>query len=70
MTRHSTNAGIFLRDSVGVGIVEKVIKHVSFESLAETVSSRKPFGLEGNFIKTTKFHPSPIGLTDPVKCFD
>lgn len=61
--------GIFLRDSKGVDIVQKVIGSDGFTSFEEQVSARKPFGLDGKVVKGEYFHLTPDGMTDPVRCF-
>ena len=33
------------------------------------ISPRKPFGLDGNFIKTAQFHETTRNLKHPVKCY-
>ena len=59
---------IFVRDSIGVGIINKINEHVSNEFLDKIVSSRKPFGLESKIIKTDIFTTNRKKITDPVVC--
>jgi len=59
---------IFIRDSIGVLIAEKIFK-LEHKSFSDIVSSRKPFGLEGNLINSTLFKKSKKGLLNPVKCY-
>ena len=33
------------------------------------ISPRKPFGLDGNFVKNIDFRKNPMGMRDPVKCY-
>ncbi|OII39064.1 hypothetical protein BIV02_11705 [Curtobacterium sp. MMLR14_014] len=61
--------GIFLRDSKGVEIVQKVTNHESFASFEDQVSARRPFGLEGSIVNSPEFHDTPAGLTEPVLCY-
>jgi hypothetical protein len=61
--------GIFLRDSKGVEIVEKVTNHARFVSFEEQVSARRPFGLDGSIVSSPEFHDTSLGLTDPVRCY-
>jgi hypothetical protein len=61
--------GSFLRDSKGVGIVQKVITADGFASFEDQVSGRKPFGLEGGIVRSSQFHAVADGLGDPVRCF-
>lgn len=44
------NEDIFIRDSKAKSILDKVMTN-DFKSFSEIVSSRKPFGLDGNFAK-------------------
>ena len=60
---------IFVRDSIGVGIINKINEHVSNEFLDKIVSSRKPFGLEGNFVNDENFKTTEIGMIKPIKCY-
>ncbi|MGK4065189.1 Eco57I restriction-modification methylase domain-containing protein [Rothia sp. HC945] len=61
--------GIFLRDSKGMEIVQKVTQSEGFVSFQDQVSSRKPFGLEGNIVNAPEFRSSPSGMENPVRCF-
>lgn len=60
---------IFVRDSIGVKIINKINEHVSNEFLDKIVSSRKPFGLEGKFVNDENFKKSEIGMIEPIKCY-
>lgn len=62
-------SGVFLRNSAGVEIVQKVITSENFEAFSQHVSPRKPFGLDGNIVNAPEFHKSPTGVDDPVPCF-
>lgn len=61
--------GIFLRDSKGMEIVQKVTQSEGFVSFQDQVSPRKPFGLEGNIVNAPEFRSSPSGMENPVRCF-
>lgn len=59
---------IFIRDSKAIGILSKVFVN-DIETMNNHVSSRKPFGLGGNFIKSNEFKNSSLGLKNPIKCY-
>ena len=61
--------GAFLRDSKGIEIVQRVIATDGFSSFENQASARKPFGLEGNIVRSADFHQKADGLTDPVVCY-
>lgn len=58
----------FMRDGKAIEIVRKIYES-NFESCSKIISSRKPFGLEGTFIKSTKFHRDDNNLKEPIKCY-
>ena len=61
---------IFIRNSKAISILDKVIpEDGSIKTLSDIISPRKPFGLEGNFVKTPKFHNSEKNLRNPVVCY-
>lgn len=61
---------IFIRNSKAIGILDKVMpEDGSIKPLSDIISPRKPFGLEGTFIKNSGFHTSKKGLSDPVVCY-
>ena len=66
---NSFHLDIFLRDSIGVSIVKKLLSRSSFKPLADHVSSRKPFGLDGDIFKTTAFSLDKSTLEYPVTCY-
>lgn len=66
---NSFHLDIFLRDSIGVSIVKKLLSKSSFKPLANHVSSRKPFGLDGNIFKTTTFSLDKNTFESPVTCY-
>ena len=63
------NLDIFVRYSNALNIIKKVSLSDTFTSISNHISPRKPFGLDGNFIKTEAFHNTAVGLSLPVKCF-
>ena len=61
---------IFIRNSKAISILDKVMpEDGSVKPLSDIISPRKPFGLEGNFIKSSKFHISDKGLSKPIVCY-
>lgn len=50
-------------------IVRKVTNSEGFVAFETQVSSRKPFGLDGNIVQSPQFHTTADGLSDPVRCF-
>ena len=63
------NTGIFIRYYAALSILDKVTSSKDFESMERHISPRKPFGLDGNFIKTAQFHETTRNLKHPVKCY-
>ncbi len=59
---------VFIRDSKAKSIIDKVIDD-KFISMSTIVSSRKPFGLDGNFARTNKFKMSIEQLREPICCY-
>lgn len=64
---------IFIRDSRAINILSKVVNiqkelHNN-EWLDSYVSPRKPFGFTGALVKDDKFHDTPNGLIEPIKCY-
>lgn len=60
---------IFVRDSLGIEIIERIFSKGDIKSLDSVISSRKPFGLDGNFIKSESFKIDDSCLNEPVKCY-
>ncbi len=60
---------IFIRNSAAISILNKVIVDENVDTMDNHISPRRPFGLDGNFIKTTNFKKEAIGMADPVKCY-
>lgn len=60
---------IFIRDARSLSILEKVQKTITKNNgLIEHVSPRKPFGIPTDFYKSSDFHTTPNGLSNPIKC--
>ena len=57
---------IFLRYGYSISIIEKVSLNTKFY-LDEYISSRRPFGIDGNIVKTDKFKSEKY--SNDVKCF-
>lgn len=61
---------ILIRHSIAVEMINKIKSHSEFASFESHISSRKPFGLDGNIItKPSKFRPTKKGLKNPVICY-
>lgn len=69
--RHLKTPGldIFVRDNIGLLILEKVANYQQVSFLTEYISPRKPFGIEGNYVNSKKFRSDPSTLQSPVKCY-
>ncbi len=59
---------VFIRDGRAISIIEKVRSNCN-DYLSKYVSTRKPFGLPGEFVKSKSFYKSPDGLKNPVPCY-
>ena len=66
---NSLSLGIFIRDSIGVEIAEKLIENETFSPLSNEISSRKPFGYDGKIIKSNQFHKEPSKMQEPILCY-
>lgn len=60
---------IFIRDAKAITILDKVFSNDNIEILSNYISSRKPFGLEGAFIKSKQFKSVKEGMKKPIICF-
>jgi len=61
---------IFIRHGIAIDISNKVKKHSKFESIENYISSRKPFGFEGNIVNNENiFRSTDKKLKDPVVCY-
>lgn len=59
---------IFIRDSFAIEILEKIFNKDYSSNLSKIISSRKPFGIESNIVKTRDFRLDKEGFTDPIIC--
>lgn len=59
---------IFVRSSQAIAILKKVMD-ITTSAMSDNLSPRKPFGLDGNIIKTSVFHNTANGLQNPIKCY-
>ena len=59
---------IFIRDSIAVCIIKKIFNECYDENFSSMVSTRKPFGIESNIIKTDMFKQSCDNLNEPIIC--
>ncbi len=62
------NNNTFIRHGIAIGILEKIntINQISFD---KSVSSRKPFGLEGFIVNSDSYKSSKNGLKTPIVCY-
>jgi|LSQX01.2.fsa_nt_gb hypothetical protein len=60
---------IFLRDNMGIDIINKLNDYGCKSFLEEIISARKPFGLDGNFVSNEKFKNNKNGIKNPLKCY-
>ncbi len=60
---------IFIRDAKAITILDKVFKDKELEVLSDYISARKPFGLEGNFIKSDDYKSDKNTLQNPIICY-
>lgn len=60
---------IFIRDAKAITILDKVFKVKEIKVLSDYISARKPFGLEGNFIKSEDYKGDKNVLQNPIICY-
>ncbi len=60
---------IFIRNSSALSILDKVVPNENTDVMSNHISPRRPFGLDGNFVKKPEFHSSELGMTEPIKCY-
>lgn len=60
---------IFIRNSAAISILNKVITDETVDTMENHISPRKPFGLDGNFIKTNDFKKTTSRMSEPIKCY-
>ncbi|MGL4572259.1 MAG: Eco57I restriction-modification methylase domain-containing protein [Clostridium sp.] len=67
------NIEIFIRDYEASKVLLKIFEKNKIinenEWMTKYVSARKPFGLEGNFVKNIKFRNEPVNMKNPIKCY-
>ena len=59
---------IFIRTSEAISILDQVAQKKE-ETFEKYVSSRKPFGLDTTFAKSSNFKTSMDGMKNPVECY-
>ena len=59
----------FVRNSAALSILDKVVPDDNTDVMSNHISPRRPFGLDGNFIKLADFHSEKNGLREPIKCY-
>lgn len=62
------NSEVFIRDGRAKDIIAKVTNN-DFESISKNISSRKPFGLDGNFARSDKYHKTNEQLENYAYCY-
>lgn len=60
---------IFIRHKAALDIIDKVKTLEDFKSFEDHVSPRKPFGIDGFFVKNEKFRKNSDGLKTFVICY-
>lgn len=60
---------ILLREQKSVEILDKVVTTSRQNMMSDYMSSRKPFGFEGNFIKKKDFHKDKKDCRYPILCY-
>lgn len=65
----NNDSDIFIRHNTAIEILEKIKNYKDFKSFENYVSSRRPFGLDGNFSNNQNFKISKVGLIEPLVCY-
>lgn len=60
---------IFIRDTRAIAILDKINELDSVNTIMHFVSSRKPFGIDGAFVKNNEYKSTALGLNEPIMCF-
>ena len=69
-TLRTEDSDIFIRHWKSLSIINKIKNDPFFESIQNNVSSRRPFGLDGNITKNDKiFRLVKNGLKNPIICY-
>lgn len=63
------NLDIFIRYTQAIDILNKILPEDNIPVLSQYISPRKPFGIDGNFIKTSNYHKDGKFLKSPLKCY-
>lgn len=63
------NLDMFVRYQQAVSIIRKVFRGNYSNGFNKIVSSRKPFGIESNIVKTSAYHSKSDLLDSPIKCY-
>ena len=59
----------FIRHGSAITIIDKIKIDPTFESLSKYVSSLRPFGFRGYFIRDERYRSSSSGLKNPIICY-
>lgn len=60
---------IFIRHIESLEIVKKIKSREDFISFEKYVSSRKPFGLDSKFDRSSDFYKTKYGIKEPIICY-
>lgn len=61
---------VFIRNSKAISILNKIIPEgQETDVMTNHISPRKPFGIDGNIVKTADFHATKENISDPVLCY-
>jgi hypothetical protein len=64
------DSDILIRHSIAIEMIKKIKTCKGFKSFENSISARKPFGLEANIVQQPNlFRASSKGLKDPIMCF-
>lgn len=68
-TMKTRDLDVFIRNSNALSILDKVIPVGTTDVMSKHVSSRKPFGIESNIIKSSNWHTNKTAMLNPVACY-
>ena len=60
---------IFIRDGKSIDIINNIFKSQDTDSMSCIISSLRPFGFRGYFIKDKRFHVDKINIQEPIICY-
>ena len=60
---------IFIRDNIGIKIIDKIKNKGCICFLDKIISPRKPFGLDGDFVNRSDFKEKKTSISYPIKCY-